>query len=83
MRDQWAYLPLSFRPLWIHLSIKQRRLLDKTPTHRPTINMRVKLDDLSPEKRITVQDFKNDITAVFNDLYEEKWDQHKWDQATR
>lgn len=45
--------------------------------------MRVKLDDLSPEKRITVQDFKNDITAVFNDLYEEKWDQHKWDQATR
>ena len=43
--------------------------------------MRVKLDDLSPEKRAAVQDFKSDITSVFNDLYEEKWDQERWDRA--
>jgi len=43
--------------------------------------MRVKLEDLSPDKRAAVQDFKNDIIGVFNDLYEEKWDQQKWDTA--
>ena len=43
--------------------------------------MRVKLEDLSPEKRTAVLDFKADITGVFNDLYEDKWDQQKWDMA--
>jgi len=43
--------------------------------------MRVKLEDLSPEKRTAVQDFKTDITTVFNDLYEDKWDQERWDEA--
>lgn len=43
--------------------------------------MRVKLEDLSPEKRAAVQDFKTDITSVFNDLYEDKWDQERWDRA--
>ena len=43
--------------------------------------MRVKLEDLSPEKRAAVQDFKSDITSVFNDLYEDKWDQERWDRA--
>jgi len=43
--------------------------------------MRVKLDDLSPEKRAAVQDFKNDITAVFNELYEDKWDEIQWSAA--
>ena len=43
--------------------------------------MRVKLEDLSPEKRAAVHDFKTDITSVFNDLYEDKWDQERWDRA--
>ena len=43
--------------------------------------MRHKLEDLSPEKRAAVQAFKSDITSVFNDLYEEKWDQERWDRA--
>lgn len=43
--------------------------------------MRVKLEDLSPEKRAAVHDFKTDITSVFNDLYEDKWDQERWDGA--
>lgn len=43
--------------------------------------MRVKLDGLSPEKRAAVQAFKGDIAAVFNDLYEDKWDQELWDRA--
>lgn len=53
------------------------------PTFRPSVsyNMRIKLDSLSPEKRAAVQAFKGDITAVFNDLYEDKWDQELWDRA--
>ena len=43
--------------------------------------MRVRLEDLSPEKRAAVQDFKTDITSVFNDLYEDKWDQERWERA--
>jgi hypothetical protein len=43
--------------------------------------MRVKLEDLSPEKRRAVQDFKNDITGVFDELYEDKWNQKRWDDA--
>ena len=43
--------------------------------------MRVKLEHLSPEKRAAVQDFKSDIASVFNDLYEDKWDQERWDRA--
>ena len=43
--------------------------------------MRVKLEDLSPEKRAAVQDFKSDITSVFNDIYGDKWDQERWDRA--
>lgn len=43
--------------------------------------MRVKIEDLSPEKRAAVQDFKADITSVFNDLYEDKWDQQLWERA--
>lgn len=43
--------------------------------------MRVKLEDLSPEKRAAIQDFKTDITSVFNDIYGDKWDQERWDRA--
>jgi len=43
--------------------------------------MRVKLEDLSPEKRAAVQDFKTDITSVFNDIYGDNWDQERWDTA--
>jgi len=43
--------------------------------------MRVRLEDLSPEKRAAVQDFRDDIIGVFSDLYEDKWDQQKWDKA--
>jgi len=45
--------------------------------------MRVKLEDLSPEKRRAVQDFKNDITGVFDELYEDKWNQKRWDDAMK
>lgn len=43
--------------------------------------MRAKLEDLSPEERAAVQHFKTDITIVFNDLYEDRWDQERWDRA--
>jgi len=43
--------------------------------------MRVKFGDLSQEKRAAIQRFKTDITSVFNDLYEDRWDQERWDKA--
>jgi len=43
--------------------------------------MRVKLEDLSPAKRTAIQDFKTDITSVFNDIYGDNWDQERWDKA--
>lgn len=45
--------------------------------------MRVRLEDLSPEKRAAVQDFKTDITSVFNNFYEDSWDEERWDRAVR
>jgi hypothetical protein len=45
--------------------------------------MRVKLDDLSPEKQTAVQDFKSDIITVFNELYEDKWNGNQWAAAVR
>lgn len=44
-------------------------------------NMRAKLESPCPEEHAAVQDFKSDIASVFNDLYEEKWDQERWDRA--
>lgn len=43
--------------------------------------MRIKPENLSPEKRAAVQDFKTNITGVFNNLYEDSWDEERWDRA--
>ena len=43
--------------------------------------MRVKLENRSPEERAVVQVFKTDVTSVFNDLYEDKWDQERWERT--
>ncbi|PCH42305.1 hypothetical protein WOLCODRAFT_152330 [Wolfiporia cocos MD-104 SS10] len=39
------------------------------------------VDELAPEERAATEDFKTNIWAIFQPLYEEKWDQARWDAA--